>query len=205
VTVPRATPAPPRRPRNAGATRLDLLSAAQELFGRKGYERTTTREIGEAAGVDPALIARYFGSKADLYLAAVATERLDDDEVGERDRTDAPFSDLAEVVDSVVRRTGLRGAGPTLQALVHDDASAEIRAAATARLVRRMVEPIAAQYGAAGFDRATLRAQVAVSAVLGVGLGRALGWFDELHDAGPDDLSGLVSEILDGPPPSSGD
>jgi AcrR family transcriptional regulator len=198
VTAPK-----PQRTRNADATRQDLLTAAQELFGHKGYERTTTREIGDAAGADPALIARYFGSKADLYLAAVATERLDDDEVGERDRTDAPFTDLAEVVDSVVRRTGLRGAGPTLQALVHDDTSAEIRSAATARLVRRMVEPVAARYEAAGLDRPTLRAQVAVSAVLGVGLGRALGWFDDLHDAGPDDLSALVSEVLPGPAPAA--
>ena len=48
--------ATPRRTRNAGATREALLGAAQDLFGRKGYERATTREIGEVAGVDPALI-----------------------------------------------------------------------------------------------------------------------------------------------------
>jgi len=184
-----------RRARNAGATREGLLAAAQDLFGRKGYERTTTREIGEAAGVDPALISRYFGSKADLYLAAVATEQLDDG-VEERDRSDDPFDDLAQVVEVVLRRTARRGPGPILQALVRDDASAEIRAAATARLERRMVEPIAAGYGAAGLDRPTLRAQVAVAAVLGVGLGRSLGWFDELHAADPGDLAGLVIDAL---------
>ena len=189
----------PRRPRDAGATRLALLGAAQDLFGRKGYERTTTREIGEAAGVDPALISRYFGSKADLYLAAVATERLDDNEVEQHDRTDAPLDDLAQVVEVVLRRTARRGPGPILQALVRDDASAEIRAAATARLERRMVGPIAADYRAAGLDRPTLRAQVAVAAVLGVGLGRSLGWFDELHAADPGDLAGLVTEALEAP------
>jgi AcrR family transcriptional regulator len=187
---------PPRRTRDAGATRQALLAAAQDLFGRRGYERTTTREIGEAAGVDPALISRYYGSKADLYLAAVATERLDDDDADERDRDDAPFDDLAQVVEIVLRRTARRGPGPILQALVRDDAPEEIRAAATARLERRMVGPIAAGYEAAGLDRPTLRAQLAVAAVLGVGLGRSLGWFDELHAADPGDLAGLVTEAL---------
>ena len=185
-----------RRTRDAGATRADLLSAAQDLFGHKGYERTTTREIGEAAGVDPSLISRYFGSKADLYLAAVATERLVDDDVDGRDQTDAPFDDLGHVVAVVLRRTAQRGPGPVLQALVRDDASEEIRAAATARLERRMVAPVAAGYEAAGLDRPTLRAQVAVAALLGVGLGRSLGWFDELHAADPTELAGMVTDAL---------
>jgi AcrR family transcriptional regulator len=190
----------PRRGRNADATRQALLAAAQDRFGQKGYERTTTREIGEVAGVDPSLIARYFGSKADLYLAAVATERLDDaDGAQDAERIDAPFDDLAHVVEVVLRRTARRGPGPTLQALVRDDASEEIRAAAKARLVRRMVAPIAAGYSAAGMDRPTLRAQVAVAALLGVGLGRSLGWFDELAGADPGDLADLVVAALQQP------
>ena len=190
--VHRAAPAP-RRPRDAAATRRDLLTAAQQLFGQKGYERTTIREIGQAAGADPALIARYFGSKADLYLAAVAADRLDDDEgPTDPDRADAPVADLAEAALVVLRRTAAHGPGPVLQALVRDDASPEIRAAAAARLVRRMVEPLTAQYAAAGADRPALRAQVAVAAVLGTSLGRALGWFEELHGADPDALAALL-------------
>jgi len=194
-------PAARKRSRNAAATRQALLAAAQDLFGQKGYERATTREIGTAAGVDPALIARYFGSKADLYLAAVAADRMDDDG-GPPDpaRIDAPFTDLSEVAHVVLRRTAAHGPGPILQALVRDDASPEIRDAATARLVRRMVEPLTAQYAAAGSDRAALRAQVAVAAVLGTGLGRSLGWFDELHAADPDELAALLAEAL-GPTP----
>jgi AcrR family transcriptional regulator len=189
----------PRRSRNAQATREALLAAAQDLFGRKGYERTTTREIGEAAGVDPALIARYFGSKADLYLAAVAAERLADDGQDGRDSVDDPFVDLEQVVDVVLRRTARQGLGPILQALVRDDASPEIREAARSRLVRRMVEPVAAQLEADGDDRPTLRAQVAVAALLGVGLGRSLGWFDELSATDPDELTGLVLDALGRP------
>ena len=186
-----------RRTRDSAATRLALLCAAQHLFGQKGYERTTTREIGATAGVDPALIARYFGSKADLYLAAVAADRLDGgDGPADPDRIDAPFADLAEVALVALHRSAEHGPGPILQALVRDDASPEIRDAATARLVRRMVEPLTAEYAAAGADRPGLRAQVAVAAVLGTVLGHSLGWFDELAGADPDDVAALLVEAL---------
>lgn len=189
----------PRRVRNARATRASLLVAAQDLFGRKGYERTTTREIGETAGVDPALIARYFGSKADLYLAAVSAERMGDDGRGDGTDVDAPLADLAQVVDMVLRRTATRGPGPILQALVRDDASPEIHDAARARIVRRMVEPVAAGLEAAGVDQAGLRAQVTVAAVIGVGLGRSLGWFDQLGAADPGHLTELVLDAIGHP------
>jgi AcrR family transcriptional regulator len=190
-------PAVPRRARDASATRGALLGAAQRLFGQKGYERTTTREIGESAGVDPALIARYFGSKADLYLAAVAADRLDEREAPpDPGAQESPFGGLDEVAHVVLRRTAAHGPGPLLQALVRDDASPEIRAAASARLVRRMVEPLAAEYAAAGVDRPELRAQVAVTAVLGTALGRSMGWFDELAAADPDELATLLLAAL---------
>jgi AcrR family transcriptional regulator len=186
-----------RRAYGADATRQALLAAAQRLFGQKGYERTTTREIGDAAGADPALIARYFGSKADLYLAAVAADRLSDSDVpADPDTVDAPFADLAEVAEVILRSTAAHGPGPILQSLARDDASPEIRAAAVARLIRRVVEPIAAEYEAADVDRPTVRAQVAVAAVFGVALGRSLGWFDELHGTDPDELAGLLLDAL---------
>ena len=193
----RAAKSTPRRTHDADATRQALLAAAQRLFGHRGYEGTTTREIGEAAGADPALIARYFGSKADLYLAAVAADRLaDNDGPADPDSVESPFADLAEVAEVVLRRTAAHGPGPSLQALVRDDASPEIRAAATARLIRRMVEPIAAEYDSAGDDRPTLRAQVAVAAVIGVAFGRSLGWFDELHGTDPEELAGLLVHAM---------
>lgn len=60
-----------RRQYDSRASREALLEAAREVFDKVGYERATTREIGERAGVDPALIARYFDSKEGLFLAAV--------------------------------------------------------------------------------------------------------------------------------------
>lgn len=60
-----------RRPRNADATREDLIVAAKRLFARNGYDGTGLREIASAAGVNAALISRYFGSKKGLFAAAI--------------------------------------------------------------------------------------------------------------------------------------
>src|SRR6478609_6515763 len=62
---------PTNRPRNAEATRLDLLRVARRRFTVLGYERTTTRDIAADAGVNVALISRYFGSKEGLFAAVI--------------------------------------------------------------------------------------------------------------------------------------
>lgn len=60
--------AAPRRYDSAG-TRAALLSAAASRFGRFGYDGTSIRDIARTAGVDPALVYRYFGSKQGLFEA----------------------------------------------------------------------------------------------------------------------------------------
>lgn len=61
-----------RRPAGGGDTREQILDAARTLFAEKGFERTTMRAVGEQAGVDPALIAHYFGNKDGLLVEALA-------------------------------------------------------------------------------------------------------------------------------------
>ena len=55
------------RARNAAATRSAILAAASRQFARESYENVGLREISREVGVDPALIARYFGSKEELF------------------------------------------------------------------------------------------------------------------------------------------
>lgn len=50
-------------------TRANLLRVALDLFGRKGYDATSTRDISGAAGVNIAGIAYHFGGKAGLHRA----------------------------------------------------------------------------------------------------------------------------------------
>ena len=53
----------------AEPTRSALVRSGLELFGAKGFEATSTREIAAAAGVNIALIAYHFGGKEGLRLA----------------------------------------------------------------------------------------------------------------------------------------
>jgi len=69
----------PKRGRPAGlsaASRERLLNAAEDLFGRKGIDGVSLREIGEAAGQRNNNVVRYhFQTKSNL-LAALLAERL---------------------------------------------------------------------------------------------------------------------------------
>jgi AcrR family transcriptional regulator len=62
-----------RRGRRPGSpdTRTAILSEARALFAVNGYGGTTVRAIAAAAGVDASLVHHYFGSKDDLFLAAL--------------------------------------------------------------------------------------------------------------------------------------
>jgi AcrR family transcriptional regulator len=59
-----------RRP-GASDTRERIRAAARSGFGELGFEGTTIRGVAAAAGVDPALVHHYFGSKQRLFVAAM--------------------------------------------------------------------------------------------------------------------------------------
>jgi AcrR family transcriptional regulator len=80
-------------------TREQILGAARSAFGEVGYDRATIRHIASAAGVDPALVHHYFGTKADLYAAAIRV----------------PFS-VSEVAEVIVG-DGIEGAGERITRL----------------------------------------------------------------------------------------
>lgn len=59
-----------RRP-GSPDTREAILAAARAAFAAHGFARTTIRAVARDAGVDPALVHHYFGSKDGLFAAAV--------------------------------------------------------------------------------------------------------------------------------------
>jgi AcrR family transcriptional regulator len=60
---------PPGGPRSA-QTRAAILAAARAHFSTAGYDRTTIRGVAADAGIDPAMVIRYYHSKAGLFAAA---------------------------------------------------------------------------------------------------------------------------------------
>ncbi|MEU9045605.1 MULTISPECIES: helix-turn-helix domain-containing protein [unclassified Kitasatospora] len=181
------TPARARR-RDAARSREELLNAAGELFAERGFERTTTREIGERAGVDPALIARYFGGKTQLYLALVQAEHGDE--------TPADLLDtqrLGDLFELFERRTS-----PILQIVMQPSGDPSVQEAAQAHLDRRLVDPLRERFERDGLDRPELRAELAAAAFSGVILARSAGTLGHLAGAQPTEVLDLLHQLLSG-------
>ena len=58
-------------PRDSEKTRARILQAAIELFSASSFDMVRSRDIANKAGIDVALINRYFGSKKELFIAAL--------------------------------------------------------------------------------------------------------------------------------------
>ncbi|ROZ61967.1 TetR/AcrR family transcriptional regulator [Kocuria soli] len=56
-------------------TQQRILTAARSAFAERGYDGVSVRSVATAAGVDQALVHRYFGTKQELFLAATEVPR----------------------------------------------------------------------------------------------------------------------------------
>ena len=64
-----------RRPGPSG-TRGQIVAAAARCFAAAGYDATSVRRVAADAGVDPALVRRFFGGKEQLFTE-VASALID--------------------------------------------------------------------------------------------------------------------------------
>jgi AcrR family transcriptional regulator len=63
----------PRMRLAPGLRRVQLLDVARGLFERRSYDAVTLEGIAEAAGVSPALVHHYFGTKREVFLGVVVS------------------------------------------------------------------------------------------------------------------------------------
>jgi hypothetical protein len=110
------------------------------------------------------------------------------------------FERFDEMARAVITVTDERGLGPVTQALIRSDTSDEVRAAALTHMARRLVAPLVADLTRRGSDRPELRSELIVSALIGINLGRALGWFDTLKVVPREELVDLIATMLDRDP-----
>lgn len=89
MSQPAKTEHPRRKRRNAPETKARIIESAQQLFAAHGYAQAGIREIATHAGVAVSLVPQHFGSKAELFEAALleamaASRALDvpDDQLG---------------------------------------------------------------------------------------------------------------------------
>src|SRR3970040_199385 len=59
--------------------RQQIVDAAVDLFSRKGFRGTTTREIAEVAGISEAMIFKHFATKRELYSAIIESKSETDE------------------------------------------------------------------------------------------------------------------------------
>ncbi|WP_448810829.1 TetR/AcrR family transcriptional regulator [Agromyces bauzanensis] len=174
-------------PRSGAATRERIRLAARERFARDGFERTTIRQVAGDAGVDPALVMRYFGSKPQLFAAAAQLDirlpRI----------ADLPRGRLGEIVSRhFVDRWE---ADDTLQAILraavtHPEAAARMREVFAEQLL-----PLAREITDDDREAAT-RAGLAASQVLGVALTRYVLRFPAITELGHDELVAWIAPTL---------
>lgn len=156
-----------RRP-GASGTRERIVAAARIAFAEAGFDGATIRGIARTAGVDPALVHHYFGTKEQLFVASMQL----------------PF-DPATLVEAITRGgpdgAGERvarfavgvwmdpGATPVLVGVARS-ALSDARAATTLRnLMERTLLPAARGLGV---DHPELRASLAWSQIVGLFFGR---------------------------------
>jgi AcrR family transcriptional regulator len=151
----------PAKARDGEATRSRILATARSQFGKHGFERTTIRSVASAAGVDPALVMHYFGSKAELFAAA--------------SRFDITFPDLSDVapdrIADVLLPMFVAVWGPQGPFLPLLRAAATNRAAADA-LLEVFVDRVAPALATVVRDRGEERAALVGSQLLGLAVAR---------------------------------
>ena len=180
-----------RRP-GTGGTREKILGVARAHFARVGFEAATVRSIAVDAKVDPALVLHYFGSKRDLFRAAIDFP-LD------------PAALLPQLLEPGVHGLGERlvrffvktwdsPAGRPLLALIRsavtsDDAAVLLREFVSREVLARVARTLDA-------DEPWVRATLAASTLIGLAMLRYVVKLEPLASASVDDIAALLGPTV---------
>ncbi|MGI5472704.1 TetR/AcrR family transcriptional regulator [Streptomyces sp. CA-132043] len=148
----------------ATATRGALLEAAALRFGRYGYDGASIRDIAKDAGVDAALVYRYFGSKEALFAAVSIDTAIFDPLL------QVPLDEVAAWMCDFVTN------GPTDEEVPHPVLSA-LRSSSRGETVEQFREGVAEVFSRNFAERlegpdAALRAELLAAWLLGTSLMR---------------------------------
>jgi len=180
----------------SGDTRDRILTTAREEFSERGYEKTSVRGIAKSAGVDPALVHHYFGTKEQVFEAAIevafapamdAPEAIADgplDGVGER-----LTRFILGVWENPATRTPLLA---ILRSAVNNETAATVfRRLIAAQLLRR----VAAQLN---LPDAELRVELAAAQLVGCAMLRYVIKVEPLASADPEQIVARLAPVVQG-------
>jgi AcrR family transcriptional regulator len=163
----RPAPTTGRRPRDSAATRQALLTAARTLFAQLGYDATTVRAVADRAGVNQALLFRYFGNKRGLFVNAVQGEALE--------LLEGPPEDLLErSLDAMLTDEGERYGTETLLAVLRAATSEQVGEEVRERLGAAYSTAFAAKAATDDPHDAAVRGELLLAWLLGLSLTRSV-------------------------------
>jgi AcrR family transcriptional regulator len=185
----------PRTGRRPGRpdTRGEIVTAAAQCFATAGFDATSMRQVAANAGVDPALVRRFFGGKEELFTA-VASALID------------PGSAVTIVANGPADQAGERllryflallgdvqRPGPLLglirSAVTSEHAAQLMRTFLDRTIVAGIAEALHA-------DQGELRAALVASQLVGIAVTRYAVRLSPLTAADDDQLVGWVAPIL---------
>ena len=181
-----------RRP-GPSSTRDEILRAARRRFAEGGYDRATFRAIATDAGVDPALVVQFFGSKKELFavatvspvtLAELAAE-------AEEDASARPGVRLAKLLMMWLEDEGARDAllGRVRSAATEPEAADAVREMIGAQLTEfaRLMEG----------DRPDIRASLLATQFLGVVFARFIVGAEPLASMDGEEIASWLGPTFD--------
>ena len=184
-----------RTGRRPGETRTKeaITAAARRQFGERGYEETTIRSIATEAGVDPALVLQFFGSKDGLFTASIEWP-FD------------PATEIAAVLDGEPADVGRRVVALVLKTWDADSGRnpivAQLRAAMTREPAERQLreflerEVLTPLVSGLGSDEPALRANLVAAQLVGLGVVRYIVRFEPLASMPPAQVVDLIGPVV---------
>ncbi len=184
----------PGRPAgNTSDTRERILTNARELFARNGIDKTSIRTIAAAAGVDSALVHHYFGTKQQLFAAAIRMP-IDPTVVIARMR-ETPLTDLGHTLPATLVALWDSEMGDALVATMRS-----MLAGADVSLIRTFIEDVITAEIAPRVDSPAgtgrLRVQFVASQMLGVAIARYIVVVEPFASLPPEQIAAVIGPTL---------
>lgn len=152
----------PKRTRDPSAKRVAILAAARQHFAHNNYDGVGLRQIAADAGVDVALVVKYFISKEKLFIEVLKSE-LSAEYITQFDKSEV----AAKLVDTLLRDyTGSQSDG-YLRLLINAAASPNFVQTLKAIMEDQVLGPLTEWLGG---DDADLRARLLITIASGAGL-----------------------------------
>lgn len=169
-----------------------ILGAARRLFAERGVQATSVRAIAREAGVNPALVHHYFGTKDQLFLAALNLPFNPADVIAEL-LAAGPRSQFAErLVRFFLAAWRDPSTGQPLQAVLRSAIGTE----QGALLVRNAVADVFLTRISTALGVPRLRVAVAMSHLIGLVFGATIVRVKPLATATDEELVALVAPAI---------